>query len=105
MSLHTGMPSAHVSSDHSGPGSKPQSARGGAAQVFLGREVAIPKGSNREPDVGTNLGRGGTSGQEPVSCHRTYTSSVRTCHITRGPHGITDGKFSLRPLNHRSEEW
>lgn len=78
MSLHTGMPSAHVSSDHSGPGSKPQSARGGAAQVFLGREVAIPKGSNREPDVGTNLGRGGTSGQEPVSCHRTYTSSVRT---------------------------
>lgn len=44
MSLHTVMPSAHVSSDHSGPGSKPQSARGGAAQVFLGREVAIPRG-------------------------------------------------------------
>lgn len=42
--IHTGVPSAHLSSDRSGPGSKPQSARGGAAQVLLGREVAIRKG-------------------------------------------------------------
>jgi len=68
MSLHTGMPSAHVSSDHSGPGSKPQSARGGAAQVLLGRAirkglvgsqmwertsvVAGPVAKNRSPVIG-----------------------------------------------------